>query len=110
MMLLFLSCSKENKKDIVYQVSDNRTGYSLNYRNQEGKLIKTEIIPESSEDVWKYSFKAEQGDIVFMSALYKNPTDRIKVLIIIDGKVYKQGSSINDTLRYTTVSGTIPFD
>ena len=109
-VLLFLSCEKANEKDIVYQVSDNSTGYALNFRNAEGKLIKTQIVPESSEDVWKYSFQAEQGDIVFLSALYQNPADGINVQIFIDGKAFKQGSSQNDTLRYVTVSGTIPFE
>lgn len=108
--LSLLACNKEEKKDIVYQVSDNSTGFFLNYRDVKSHLIKTQVIPESREDVWQYSFQGEQGDIVFMSALYKNPTDGIKVQIFIDGKIFKQGSSMNDTLRYVTVSGTVPFE
>ena len=112
-ILLFImlsSCEKEQKKDVVYQVSNNTTGFLVHYRNSGGTLIKTDIDVESKEDMWQYKFEADQGDIVFVSALYNNPADAIKIQVLINGKVYKQGSSIYDTLNFVTVSGTVPFE
>jgi hypothetical protein len=53
---------------------------------------------------------ADEGEIVFVSAIYKDINSRINVRILIDGKVYKQGASKYDTVRYVTVSGTVPFE
>ncbi|MBU2652196.1 MAG: hypothetical protein KKA81_14805 [Bacteroidetes bacterium] len=109
-LFLLVSCEQDRKKDIVYQVSNNSNGFLVHYRDSNGQLIKNGVDVQSKEDVWKYSFEADEGDIVFVSAKYDNPTDGIRIMILIDGKTYKQGSSLYDTLNFVTVSGTVPFD
>ncbi len=108
-LLLLFSCQKEEKQ-VVYQVTESASGFHVNYRGADGSLIKKDITTSSAEEVWRYSFTADEGDIVFVSAIYKDITSAIDVKILIDGKVYKQGSSARDTIKYVTVSGTVPFE
>ena len=76
------------------------------YSGYEVDVIKA-IMDELK---WKYEFIAEEGDIVFVTAIYKDITSAITIQILVDGKVYKQGSSTQDTIRYVTVSGTVPYE
>ncbi|MFO8129078.1 MAG: hypothetical protein R6T99_04155 [Bacteroidales bacterium] len=108
--LLVAGCEKETDKKVVYRISDNASGYSVNYRGPEGALHASAVSVASGEDVWTYAFMAGEGDIVFVSAIYKDITGEIKVEILIDGKVYKQGYSKYDTVKYVTVSGVVPYE
>jgi hypothetical protein len=108
--LLTLSCGKSREKDVSYLVTAAISGFELNYRNADGILVNEQVQTASIEDRWEYSFMADEGDIVFVSAIYKDINSQINVRILIDGKVYKQGSSKYDTVRYVTVSGTVPFE
>lgn len=94
---------------VLYRITDVVSGFDVNYRDVDGALIKESIETQSGEDTWTYSYMAEEGDIVFVSAIYKDVESAIKVEILIDQKVYKQGSSIGDTVKYVTVSGTVPY-
>jgi choline kinase len=109
-LLLLISCQKENEKKVSYLITKSVSGFSVNYRNVDGTLIKENIEVSSAEDRWQYEFMAEEGDIVFVSAIYKDINSAINVQVIVDGKVYKQGSSKQDTVKYVTVSGTVPFE
>ena len=60
-------------------------------------------------DVWQYSFRGNEGDIVFISADYKDPLSAIKVQVLINGKLYRQAATKNDTVSFVTVSGVIPI-
>jgi hypothetical protein len=53
---------------------------------------------------------AEEGSIIFVSAKYTDINSAIKVQLKLDGKIYKEGSSTADTIRFVTVSGTIPYN
>jgi hypothetical protein len=109
-LLLLISCQKTNEKQINYIVTKSISGFDVNYRTADGTLIKEKVETTSAEDRWTYSFVAEEGDIVFLSTIYKDISSAINVQILIDGKVYKQGSSKYDTVNYVTVSGTVPFE
>ena len=109
-LLLLISCQKTNEKQISYIVTKSISGFDVNYRTADGTLIKERVEPASAEDRWTYSYVAEVGDIVFLSTIYKDISSAINVQILIDGKVYKQGSSKYDTVSYVTVSGTVPFE
>ena len=109
LMILF-SCEKSNEKQVSYIITKSVSGFDVNYRIADGTLVEDHIKAESAQDRWQYSYTAEQGDIVFVSAIYKDISSAIIVQILIDGKVYKQGSSSQDTVKYVTVSGTVPFE
>lgn len=110
-LILFLfSCQKTKEKQVSYIITKSVSGFDVNYRVADGSLIKESIEAASAQDRWQYSFNAEEGDIVFVSAIYKDISSAITVQILVDGKVYKQGSSSQDTVKYVTVSGTIPFE
>lgn len=102
------SCSK-TEHPVTYRITDAISGFDVNYRDASGNLVSERVETQSGEDTWSYGFMAEEGDIVFVSARYKDPVSAIKVQVMIDGKVYKEGTSNGDTVRYVTVSGTVPY-
>ncbi len=110
LVILSLSaCEKNEDKLVKYLVSDSESGFLVTYRNSSGATVSEEITVAGTEDEWTYTYKAEKGDIVYVSTIYKDINSKIKVAILIDGKVYKQASSKYDTISFVTVSGTIPY-
>jgi len=103
------ACGKREEKNLKYIATDATSAYKISYRNQAGELITETIFANSKEDEWIYSYIATQGDIVYVSGSYKDITSSLKIMILVDGTVYKQGSSIGDTINYVTVSGVVPY-
>jgi len=106
----FFSCQKNNEVIVSYQASGAVSEINLNYTDVDGNLVSTTIAPQSEQDVWKYSFASEQGNIVYLSGKYNDPYSALSLMIKIDGKVYKQASNEGDTLKYLTVSGVVPYN
>lgn len=104
-----LACQKEKEAKVQYIVSKAASGFDVAYLNSDGKLVGEWVPTASAEDRWTYAFSAKEGDIVYVSARYHDITSAINVQVLINGKVYKQGSSIQDTTRFVTVSGTVPY-
>jgi hypothetical protein len=109
MVIGLLSCEKQKEYNVQYRISEAISGFDVNYRDGEGILQQESIDTQSGEDTWRFNFEALEGDILFVSARYKDPESAIRVEVLLDGKVFKQGSSTNDTTKYVTVSGTVPF-
>jgi hypothetical protein len=106
--VLAIGCEKEEQL-VEYRITKSISGFDVNYRDASGNLITQQVNTSSAEDTWSYSYSGEAGDIVFVSAKYDDINSSIKVQILIDQKVYKEGSSTNDTIKYVTVSGTVPY-
>lgn len=109
-MLLLFSCEKSKDIKVSYIITKSVSGFDVNYQTADGTLQSESVLTESAQDRWQYDLIAQEGDIVFVSASYKDIASAILVQILIDGKVYKQGSSSQDTVRYVTVSGTVPYE
>lgn len=113
-VLLFISllaCETNNEeKNITYRISDNESGFSVTYKNEAGELVSENVITNSMEDIWQYNFDTKEGEIIYVSANYKDINTGIIVEILIDGKVFKQSESLYDTLNFVTVSGTVPYE
>jgi len=105
----FAACEKKEDIPVRYLATDAVSGFTVTYRNSAGDLITEEVTVASTEDEWDYSFKARKGDIVYLSAIYTDITSGIKLVLLVDGKIYKQASSQHDTIKYVIVSGTIPY-
>lgn len=110
LILLLFSCEKSTEKQVTYYITGSISGFDVNYRADDGSIRKESVVTNSAEDEWRYSFPGEEGDIVFVSAIYYDISSAITVQVLIDGKLFKQGSSSQDTVKYVTVSGTVPFD
>ena len=109
-ILLMSACEKfDEEKQVRYLISNCESGFNVTYRDENGTLIKKDISTLSAEDKWSYSFTGKQGEIVYVSAIYKDITSEINVQILVDEKLLKQASSKYDTLNFVTVSGTIPY-
>jgi len=104
-----IACEQNNSVKVTYYITDSDSGFDVNYRNEKGELIKDHVITQSEDDVWKYEFVGEKGDIVFMSVIYYDLSSKVKVQIRLDGKVYKEGYSKHDTTSWIVVSGTVPY-
>ena len=108
-MFLTLSCQQENQVKAKYIVTDAVSAYNLQYLDSSGELINETVYPESAQDQWSFNYMANEGDIVYVSGNYKDINSALKIMILLDGKVYKQASNEGDTLKYLTVSGTVPY-
>lgn len=109
-MFLTLSCQQENQVKVKYVVTDAVSAYNLQYLDAQGELMSETIFPESAQDQWHFEYMADEGDIVYVSGNYKDINSALKIMILLDGKVYKQASNEGDTLNYLTVSGTVPYN
>ncbi|MCD4745927.1 MAG: hypothetical protein K8R58_06475 [Bacteroidales bacterium] len=109
-ILSFIACEKDNnEKEVTYLITDSDSGFDVTYKNKDKETVFEKVLVASSEDKWKYFFKAVKGDIVYVSANYTDINSAIKVKILIDGKVYKEAATKYDTTSFVTVSGTIPY-
>lgn len=106
---LMVSCVNENDRVVTYRITDSASGFAVRYLDESGKVITQNVTVSSAQEVWNYSMISEDGGIVFVSANYKDPQSAIKVQVLIDGKIYKQSASRNDTVSFVTVSGVIPI-
>jgi hypothetical protein len=103
-------CHKRDDKKVTYLVTSDATEIALQYRDESGLLQKIALQPAGGQDEWRYSFMAEQGDIVYLSGKYEEGLATLKLMITIDGKIYKQVQSTGDTIKFVTVSGVVPYD
>ncbi len=108
-LMVILSCEKREDKQVKYIATDATSAYTISYRNAAGEIITRNIAAQSKTDRWIQTFTAEQGQIVYLSGIYKDIESGLKLMILVDGKVYKQGSSSGDTVNYLTVSGVVPY-
>lgn len=110
-LLLFVSCTKDNEKvKVMYRVSNAYAETDVSYMDVDGQLIKENLVFDSGEDIWTYSMEQLHGEIIYLSAVYQDSASSVNLEILVDGKVYKQGSSNNEPQKYLTVSGTIPYN
>ncbi len=108
-LVALTACEKREDKMVKYMATGATADFILSYRDKEGTLQNQTVNAQSSQDSWDYSFMSEQGQIVYLSGKYEDIQSSLTLIIYVDGKVYKQGSSIGDTLKYLTVSGVVPY-
>lgn len=110
-IFLFSSCSKnENKKKVIYMVTNSQSGFNVSYANENGELTSQFVTTNSvTEKKNIYSFVGNSGDIVYISVKDTATFSFPKIFIFVDGKVYKQDARTDDKLMPVTVSGTIPY-
>lgn len=108
-LICFSACEKRETKRIEYIATDAVSAYTITYQSEAGVVVTESVEANSPTDKWKYAYMAEQGDIVYVSGNYKDIGSALKVMILIDGKVYKQAATRGDTVRYVTVSGVVPY-
>jgi len=108
-LIAFTACEKREDKMVKYVATDATSDYTINYRDESGILQTKTVAAESAQDKWNYSFTVEQGEIVYLSGKYNDINSALKLIIYVDGKVYKQSNSVGDTLKYLTVSGVVPY-
>ena len=109
-IVLNSSCSKTATKKVTYIATGAISEYSLQYVDENNELTKIAVTAQSAQDRWNYNYITDDGEIVYLSGNYKDINSALKIMILIDGKIYKQASNEGDTLKFITVSGTIPYE
>lgn len=105
-----ISCEEDRDEyQVTYMVTDAVSEVAITWYDQNASLSES-VAFESMEDEWKYSFTAQEGDLLYLSSRYQDSTGSVKNIILVDGKLYKEGSTSNDPGQYLIVSGTIPYD
>lgn len=109
-LLAFISCEKTSyQEQVMYLVTKSQAGFNVVYLNEDGTKITEKVVFSSKEDEWTYKHNAQKGDIVWISVLDTMPDSFVRVVIYVNGKVYKQAN--RDTIRTKPliVSGVVPF-
>ncbi len=109
-MFFATGCNKPYPVKVTYMVTGAVSAYNLQYLDNQNILVKTTVTPQSAQDVWRYDFEAEQGDVVYMNGKYDDIHSGLKLQLLINGKLYKQASTEGDTISYVVVSGVVPYD
>ncbi len=109
-LLVLNSCTKhENEVDVTYRISKAFSTIAVAYVNEDGVMVGDTVNFESAEDLWSYSFTGEKGELIYVSGIYADSTSSVTIEVLLDGKIYKSGSSNNEPEKYVIVSGTIPY-
>ena len=109
-LMIIFGCEKEKSSvSVEYRVSNAYSETEITWRTADAAQMKKTILFESVEDEWKQQFRASRGNIVYLSGIYHDTASSVTLQIIVDGKIYKQKTSINEPGKYVTVSGTIPY-
>ncbi len=110
MIFTFASCEVAVEEvAVTYLITDSDSGFDVRYRDSRGELISVQVKTQSESDVWRYTFGTNPGEIVFVSANYYDINSKIKVRILLDGKIFREASSLYDTSNFVVVSGTVPY-
>ncbi len=109
LLLALAACEKDATRQVTYRITDSVSGFNVRYLDESGEVVSEKITTQSAQDIWEYSFQSEDGGIVFVSANYKDPGSAIKVQVKVDGKMFRQAASKNDTVSFITVSGVLPI-
>lgn len=105
-----ISCDQVNDDvDVTYLITDSDSGFDVRYRDAEDDLVFEKVETSSESDIWKYTFPAEAGDILFIAANYYDVNSKIRIRILLDNKIFREASSHYDTVNFVVVSGTVPF-
>jgi len=109
LFLISTACEKRSEVVVKYIASESISDFEISWRNASGNLVTEIVAAQSLQDRWEYDFVADQGQIVYISGKYSDLNSSLRLMILIDGKIYKQGFSNGDTLKYLTVSGVVPY-
>lgn len=109
--LLMTACETENEKiNVTYRVSNAYAETEVSYRNSDAQIVSEVITFNSPQDIWTYDMSLRRGEIVYISAIYSDSTSSVKLEILMDGKLFKEGSNNNEPGKYLILSGSIPFN
>ncbi len=108
--LMLSACTRNTMVKIEYEASEITYPYTISYLNGDGILVHQNINPVSKEDIWTCSFLLNEGSIVYLSGIYKSINASLRLTIKVDGKIYKEGYSKYDTVKYLVVSGVVPYN
>jgi hypothetical protein len=108
-IIVTTACTKITQVKVTYETTKAISEYNLQYMTPDGNLEKATIEPQSAQDIWRYSYLANEGDIVYVSGNYRDINSALKIVIKVDGKIYKQAANEADTLSFLIVSGVVPY-
>lgn len=109
--MLTIACSKNNQNiEVEYRINNSTAMTAIGFRNEKGLLINDSLDFASNQDIWQYNMQLKRGEIVYLSAIYHDSSSSVNVEILMDGKIYKQKTSVQEPEKYVIVSGIVPYE
>jgi len=102
-------CTGYRLSQVTYLATLSTNPVQIEYLNRNGNLVDTLFDARSEDDQWQVTFPAEDGEILFLSGKYHDIHASLKLMIKINGKVYKEAYTEADTNNFLIVSGTVPY-
>lgn len=96
MSLLFLASCKKNvapiviKKNVTYKVTTTASKVHLNYYNESGALVESDLM----KTTWEYDFKATPNTYLYIGAKNLTESGSITVEILVNDKVKFSNSTV----------------
>lgn len=94
--LLFLASCKKNiapiviKKNVTYKVTTTASKVHLNYYNESGALVESDLM----KTTWEYDFKATPNTYLYIGAKNRTESGSITVEILVNDKVKFSNSTV----------------
>lgn len=94
--LLFLASCKKNiapiviKKNVTYKVTTTASKVHLNYYNESGALVESDLM----KTTWEYDFKATPNTYLYIGAKNLTESGSINVEILVNDKVKFSNSTV----------------
>lgn len=94
--LLFLASCKKNiapiviKKNVTYKVTTTASKVHLNYYNESGALVESDLM----KTTWEYDFKATPNTYLYIGAKNLTESGSINVEILVNDKVKFTNSTV----------------
>ncbi|MBK6934250.1 MAG: hypothetical protein IPH17_04000 [Bacteroidales bacterium] len=78
------------KKNITYKVNSTAERLSVNYYNEHGVMVASEIVGKT----WQYDFKATPNTYLYLGAKNLTPTGSVNIEILVNDKVKFKNSTV----------------
>lgn len=94
--LLFLASCKKNiapiviKKNVTYKVTTTASKVHLNYYNESGALVESDLM----KTTWEYDFKATPNTYLYIGAKNLTESGSITIEILVNDKVKFSNSTV----------------
>lgn len=94
--LLFLASCKKNiapiviKKNVTYKVTTTASKVHLNYYNESGAIVESDLM----NTTWEYDFKATPNTYLYIGAKNLTESGSINVEILVNDKVKFTNSTV----------------
>lgn len=101
-MVIGCSTAADSSHAVRYTVGGTASSFDITYENEDGGTSQKSDVSSG----WSYSFEAEEGDFVYISAQNTTDNGSVEVTIYNNGEVFKTSESEGEYV-IATADGTL---